>query len=235
MNIIDFLILGILAIHVLYGAYRGFVISLLSLGSCILAIVLTFVFFPGLVNSIFSNADVVGSLNYFTGAEALLKNVPNAGLEIASIDTNNLSQVLDQLQLPKPLDSILLQNIEQQVFQSSTSLTLGDYVVQSIISVAVHIFSFLVVFLLLYFSFAVLLNFLKGIFRFPALRFGDAILGGAIGLVRGVLFVFVFFSSLPMLQSMIPMEEFKLLVNQSELAPFFYNPSFIISLLNKQL
>lgn len=235
MNIIDYVILAILAIHLLYGAYRGFVSSLLSLGSCILAIVLSFMFFPQLVDGISANADIVGSLSYFTGAEALLKNVSNAGLEIANLDSTNLSLVLDHLQLPKPLDSVLLQNIQQEVFQSTATLTLGDYVVQTIIGVAIHIFSFIVVFLLIYFAFSIVLNLLKGIFRFPALRFGDAALGGLIGLVRGVLFVFVFFSSLPLLPSMLPIEEVRLLINQSELAPFFYNPSFIISILNRQL
>ena len=38
MNIVDYIILGIIGLNIIYGLYRGFIQSLLSLGGSILAV-----------------------------------------------------------------------------------------------------------------------------------------------------------------------------------------------------
>ncbi len=234
MNIVDYIIIGIIAINIIYGMYRGFIQSLLSLGSAILAVMVSFLYFPKLVDYILGNTAIISSLSYFTGAETLLKNVPEAGISIQNIDTNAITAALDRLQLAKPLDSILAQNIRGQVFQSATSLTLGDYISQTIISVFIHIIAFIAVYMLAFFLCSIVLNLLKGIFRFPALRHADALAGGVMGAVRGVIFVLIVFTLVPLIQTVIPMEEMRLLLNQSQLAPYFQNGSFILNIMQRK-
>ena len=46
MNIVDYVILGILGLSVLLGFYRGFISSVLNTGGCLLAFGLSFVLYP---------------------------------------------------------------------------------------------------------------------------------------------------------------------------------------------
>ena len=46
MNIVDYVILGVLGLSVLMGFYRGFISSVLNTGGCLLAFGLSFVLYP---------------------------------------------------------------------------------------------------------------------------------------------------------------------------------------------
>lgn len=234
MNIVDYIILGIIGLNIIYGLYRGFIQSLLSLGGSILAVFASFLYFPKVVDFIAQQTDIISSLSYFTGAETLLKNVPAAGQSVQSINSAGIMAALDQLQLAKPLDIILAQNIRQQSFRSATQLTLGDYVAQTVISVSIHIIAFIACYFLAFSLISIVLNLLKGIFRFPALRHADALAGGLLGALRGVIFVLIIFTLSPLLQTIVPIEEFRLLLNQSQFAPYFQNGNFIINILQRK-
>ena len=52
MNIVDYVIIGILGISVLVGLYRGFVSSVLNTGSCLISFGLSFWLSPKLVDLI---------------------------------------------------------------------------------------------------------------------------------------------------------------------------------------
>ena len=72
-------------------------------------------------------------------------------------------------------------------------------------------------------------------FRFPVLKHFDWLAGGAFGFLLGVLLCFVVFTMLPLVESVIPIAEFRLLVDQSQLAQFFKNGNLIVSIMNRKL
>ena len=59
MNIVDIVILGILALSVLVGLYRGFISSVASIGGTLLSLGLSFVLSPKLVSWVQSNPDLI--------------------------------------------------------------------------------------------------------------------------------------------------------------------------------
>ena len=66
MNVVDIIILAVLALSVIVGMYRGFVASLLSMGSCLISLILSFVLSPKLVTWIQGNQDLTRQLLMLT-------------------------------------------------------------------------------------------------------------------------------------------------------------------------
>ena len=76
---------------------------------------------------------------------------------------------------------------------------------------------------------------LRAVFRFPVLKHLDWLAGGVFGLLLGVVLCFAFFTVLPLLESVVPLTEFRELVDQSALAQVFENGNLIISIMNRRL
>ncbi|NMD38408.1 MAG: CvpA family protein [Christensenellaceae bacterium] len=234
MNVLDLIIIGIIAMSTIYGIYRGFIQSLISLGGSIVSVAISFLIYPSLVNYIATNPEIIHSLLYFTDADSLIGDLGLASTSINLVNRDMVSKLMDKLQLAKPIDTLLAQNIEYKVFSTTNALNLSDYVSQTIISVSINIISFLICYFAIFIIFSLVLNFIKGIFRFPLLKQLDGLAGGLMGFLRGIIFVFLFFTLIPLLQTIIPLEFFTNFINSSQLAPIFQNSSFIISIMNKR-
>ena len=78
-------------------------------------------------------------------------------------------------------------------------------------------------------------NLIRSVFHFPVLKQLDWLAGGVFGFIIGCVLCFVFFTAMPLLQSVIPLEQFQELVKQSALAKIFENGNLIISIMNRQL
>jgi hypothetical protein len=73
------------------------------------------------------------------------------------------------------------------------------------------------------------------VFRFPVLRQLDSLTGGVFGLLRGVLICLAFFTLVPLVQTMLPMDIINQLIEESQLAPIFMNGNLITAIMNKKL
>ena len=62
MNIVDYIIIGVIALSLLLGIYRGFIASVLNTGGCVVSFFLSFKLYPYLADSIRNNGDLVRTL-----------------------------------------------------------------------------------------------------------------------------------------------------------------------------
>ena len=69
------------------------------------------------------------------------------------------------------------------------------------------------------------------VFELPVLRHLDALIGGVFGLARGVLLLFIFFSVVPIVMAVVPIEPLEAMIESSQLAPMF-DSSLILTILN---
>lgn len=235
MNILDIIIVAIIAISAIYGLYRGFVHSLLSLGASIVSIFASLLFLPGVVKSIFQNPKIVNWLVYFTDSDYLIGNIDMSKMSVLSVDKNYIGQLLDKLKLASPLNSMLESNIKGLAFKSSGALNLGDYVSQTILTVAVNIVSFIAIYFICFIIISVFLNILRIVFSFPLLKQLDGLLGMLMGVMRGIIFVFILFAVVPIIQSTVPLDFLRDAISNSHLAPIFQNSSFIINIMNNHI
>lgn len=237
MNLIDYGIVILVMIFTLFGFYRGFLQSLLNLGGCLLSFAASFWLFPKLSDAVSSNTEIVRMLSGYTDSGSVLGDLDLSSQLVNTLNASNISSIVEKANLPDPLGKLLQENLAQQAFSPLGDLAenVGDYVNQTILSVSINVLSFIVCFILCFLVITIVVNLLKSVFRFPLLKQLDWLAGGAFGFVIGCVICFVIFTAMPVLQSLIPLENFQQMVDESALAGIFQNGNLVISIMNRKL
>ena len=236
MNIVDYVIIGMVAVSVLFGLYRGVVASVLSMGGGLISFLGSFALYPKLAAVIQNNQELQRTLLHYTDASSRIGDLELALTNVINLGREGVQQVLNNVSLPAPLDSILRVNLENLVYGTSgAASTVSDYVSQTILQASINIICFLVCFIGLNIALSLTLNLIRAVFRFPVLKQLDSLAGGVFGLLRGVLVCLAVFTLVPLVQTMIPMEIIDSLLAESSLAPIFMNGNLITAIMNKQL
>ena len=237
MNAIDYGIVVLLLVFTLFGFYRGFLQSLLNLGGCLLSFAASFWLFPKLADAVSSNTEIVRLLSGYTDSGSVLGDLDLSSLSVNTLSATNISAIVDKASLPDPIGRLLQANLAEKAFSPLGDLAtnVGDYINQTILSVSINVLSFIVVFILCFLAVTIVINLLKSVFKFPLLKQLDWLAGGAFGFVIGCVLCFVVFTAMPVLQSLIPLENFQQMVSESALAGIFQNGNLVISIMNRKL
>ena len=236
MNPVDWVVLGILAVSVLFGLYRGFIASVASMGGCLISLAASFWLSPTVSKFIQENTDLTNTLMSYADATTRLKDSTLSALPVQGLTSETISTILGRASLPAPLDKLLQSNLEQQVYKvAEIPQDVGHYVTQTIVSALMNVICFVITFVLLLVLFHIIVNLLKAIFRFPVLKQLNAIAGGAFGLLRGALLCFVLFALAPLLQTVVPVEGLGEMIQTSVFAPVFNSGTLILSIMNGHL
>lgn len=226
MNIVDIVILVILGVSVVYGLYRGFVHTILSVACCLISVLLAFSFGPKLAAVVSGSQGVSSTLATYTDAVARVGDYDLASTPVEQLSQGVIDQVLESVSLPEPISDILADNLENRVFSGTGLTTVNDYVSNTVVAVAVNVLCFIVCFAISYLLLSVVVSLIQHIFRLPLLKQLDWLAGGAFGLVRGALLLYVLFLLMPILSTVIPLDAFNELLAQSTLAPIFGSNGF---------
>ncbi len=237
MNIIDIIVLGVLAVCVVVGMYRGFIQTVLNLGAGLLSFVGAFLLYPKLADVLSSNTDITRAISSYTDSSSILGSLDLSSKAVNALDPQSIQQVVERANLPDPLGTLLKHNLNERVFSPLGNLAtnVGDYVNQTILSVSVNVICFILCFAAIFIIASIIINMLRAVFRYPVLKHLDGLVGGVMGLLVGVLICFVFFTVMPIVEGMVPLPEFRELVEQSRLAGFFTNGGLIVSIMNRKL
>lgn len=228
---VDLIILLILAIALLAGYYRGMVYSAISLGLSLLSFVMALLLcttLSGLVQKRQSFYEMM--LYYFEGYEYINEtSVELVHVSVSQIGDRELSVVVKNANMPSPFDEAVTKNVKKQVYQRRNIYSLGDYFNQTIVDTVLNILSLLVLFLL----FRLVMGFVLRLIDFgaaglPRLRRLDAPLSCGIGLLHGILLVFIVFMLVPLMLVVVP----KLVkyIDDSVLGGFFYKANLLLKL-----
>lgn len=226
-----------LGLCVLFGLYRGFIQSVLNLAGGLAAFAGSFWLFPKLADVLSTNTEITRIISTYTDSGTLLGDLDLSSLSVSALSQDSIASIVERANLPSPVDTLLEHNLAQQVFSPLGNLAtnVGDYVNQTILSVSINVLCFLLCFVICFVVMTILINVLRAVFRFPVLKHLDWLAGGVFGLLIGVLLCFVIFTVLPLMESVVPLPEFRELVDQSALAQVFENGNLIISIMNRKL
>ncbi len=231
MNVVDYVILGIVGVSLLFGLYRGFITSVLGLVSVFVAMFAAYALGPVISEAIYKNETIVNTLIHYTDASSRLGDLDLSMRAVAGLDTSTIADIVSRANLPVPFDSLLSGNLAQQVFTSIGSTNVSQYVNNTIVTSFVSILSYIVVFLVSYLALTLLVGLIGYVFKFPALKHLDALLGGIFGIARGVFVVYVLFALVPILMTVMPFPEFGDLVRASQLGDALYKSNIVTTIL----
>ena len=227
MNIIDIIILAVLGVSVVFGLYRGFISGVLSVAALIGSAALAFAMSGELAAWLQGNQTLIDTLMYYTDAGSRIPNLDPSLLSVAEVTEGALAQILEMAGLPAAFETAFIENLGL----ASGAQTISAVLSQTIVSVSLSIISFLICFLLAYVVMTFVIHLIAYVFELPVLRHLDALIGGVFGLARGVLLLFIFFSVVPIVMAVVPIEPLEAMIESSQLAPMF-DSSLILTILN---
>ena len=233
MNLIDIAVIGVLALFILHGIYKGFLPTLLSIGAYILAWLAAIVLLPVGSNSIRGSEKLFNTMLYYTEGSEYVNDVELARKSIDEISTDTLNAVFAKADLPYPMAKNIADNIARESFAENGITTLGDYFNQTIVIVFINILVFIAMFAIIRIILAFIINGVDYAWMLPKLRVADRAIAGGIGLIRGILAVFLLFMLLPIVLIVLQ-GKFAFLtdmVNDSMMAKFFYRTNFLLSMM----
>ena len=184
MNVVDYVIIGLIGLSVLFGIYRGFVSSVLNTGGCLISFALSFWLYPKVAAVIQNNQELVRTLMHYTDASSRIGDLELAISNVAQLTQEKIAEVLGKVQLPAPLDTLLEVNLTNHVFSQAGISTVSDYVSQTIIGACINIICFLLCFIVLFLVVSILLNVIRAV-PFPAAQAAGLAGGGRLWVCTG--------------------------------------------------
>ena len=232
MNIIDILILIIIGVSVIFGMHRGFISGVLSVAALIGAAALALATSGDLAAWLKGNETLVETLMYYTDAGSRVSSLDLSLMSVSQVTSSALAQILQSANLPVAFQSAFISAVESaKASVSASAMTIAELLSQTIVNVSISILSFLICFFLAYAVATFVIHLIQYVFELPVLRHLDALIGGAFGLVRGVLLVFILFALIPIVLAVAPVQMIEDLIAASKLAPMF-DSQLILSILH---
>lgn len=224
MNIIDIILLAILAISFISGMQKGFLTSLLATFGFVAAWVLASSVHMTL-SSQFMSSQLLKWLNANVSFDSFLANLGSVGQEycrdiIGSVKA--ISQELSSQNMPAAIVNAFEANIA-----AFPTLTVSEYLSTTVFQAAFNIVSFVIAFALSYAVIILIVNLLNNMFRMPKLRGVDGILGGVLGAVRGYAIICLVVSIIPMVFTALSSDVIEALLEGSKVGDFFMNSTSV--------
>jgi len=170
-------------------------------------------------------------LYYTEGSEYVaITDVELTRAPISSISSDQLHTVLQNADMPLPMDRCVIKNIASEAFRDSGVTTLGDYFNQTIVCVVINILALILIFAVVRLILGFVIRGVEyGRGGFPVLSRGDGVIGAGLGLIHGVLMMFVIFLIVPVMLTVLPkLYEF---LSESFFGEFFYQANFLLALI----
>ncbi len=229
MNIVDIIILAILGLSLFSGMYKGFITSTLALVGFCGAWIASLASYQYLVKAVTANESLMKFFTGLVGSLDIFKTTSLANMPVANATAANIDQAVSEISIPL-IDKLFRNNVVGQVFANEGLSTMNDYLTQTLMTTALNIICFLLMFIVIYAAVLLIVNLLNNVFRFPALRHLDWLLGGVFGLVRGLVIVMLIFAVVPTIASALSSMKITLLtdlLNESKFGSIFKDGAFL--------
>ena len=237
MNIIDVIILAILGLSLVSGMYKGFITSTLALVGFCGAWIGSMTSYQYLVQAVNANESLMNFFSSLVGSLDLFKTPSLANMKVSAATAANIDQAVSEINIPL-INNLFRTNVTGQVFANEGLSTMGEYLTQTLTTTALNVICFLIMFIVIYIAVLLVVNLLNNVFRFPALRHMDWLLGGLFGLVRGLVIVMLIFAVVPTIASALSSMKIDLLtdlINESRIGKIFQDSNFVANTLQNIL
>ena len=224
MNLLDIVIIAILAFYLISGMYRGSITSFLGTIGFVGAWYGAKEFYPTVANMALSNRTLMAVLNQYLEPDSFFATHQQAMMTVSEVIRGGESAIQNAVGSISGNLSVISKafeaNIRSQVFQSLGIETLADYLDQTIWQAVFNVTAFVLCFIALYVLACLVVNLLDHVISFPLVRGFDWLLGGILGLVRGFVICVLVLNLVPAITTVVAPEFAQSLIGESVLMNF---------------
>ena len=227
MNLLDIVILAILAFYLISGMYRGSITSFLGTIGFVAAWYGAGQWYPTVAGMALSNQTLMAVLNQYLEPESFFATHAQAVTTVAEVISGGETAIQNAIASVSGNLSVISKafeaNVRSQMFQNLGISTLADYLDQTIWQAVFNVGAFILCFIALYVVAMLVVNLLDHVISFPLVRGFDWLLGGALGLVRGLVICVLVLNVVPAIAQIIAPEFAQNLISGSVLMNFVNN------------
>lgn len=221
MNIVDILILAVLAFCLFAGMHKGFIASFMSLGGFIASWFGAKAVYAQLADLALSNTTLMAVLSQYLEPESFFASKAQAAMSVSEVVSGGETAIQNAVSSVAEKISVIAEafegNIRNQAFSRLNITTLADYLDQTIWTAIFSVLAFIVAFIVIYALISLVINLLDHVICFPVFRMFDWLLGGLCGLARGIVVAILIMCLAPTAISLISPELTETLMNGSAL------------------
>lgn len=221
MNLLDIILLAILAFFLISGMYRGSITSFLGTAGFVAAWFGARQFYPQVAHLALSNQTLMAVLNQYLEPESFFKSHAEAMTTVAEVISGGETAIQNAIGSLNGNLSVISKafeaNVRSQMFQNLGISTLSDYLDQTIWQAVFNVGAFVLCFAALYALVCLVVNLLDHVISFPLIRGVDWLVGGLLGLVRGLVVCVLIVNLLPAVAQVVSPDFAQALVGNSTL------------------
>lgn len=224
MNIIDYVIIAIMAYGLLSGMYKGSITSGMSTLGFAGAWFGAKMVYADIAHLALSNTTLMAVLNQYLEPENFFESHTLAMTAVSDVIAGGeeaigaaVNSVGGQFRF---IAEAFSANVRNQAFANLNISTLSDYLNQTLWVAVFNVVAFLAAFVVIYLLISLVVSLLDHVICFPAFRGVDWLIGGALGMLRSSVVVVLVLAVLPTLISIISPELTQELINGSALYTF---------------
>ena len=201
MNLLDVIIIAILAYFLISGMYRGSITSLLSTAGFVAAWYGAVKYYPQVAQLALSNQTLMAVLHQYLEPESFFKTHAQAMTSVAEVISGGETAIQNAIGALSGNLQIIARafetNVRSQAFQNLGISTLSDYLDQTIWQAVFNVGALLLCFVIFYALACLIVNLLDHVISFPLIRGVDWLIGGLLGLARGAVICVLILNLLP--------------------------------------
>jgi uncharacterized membrane protein required for colicin V production len=220
MNWLLIIVLAILAVNALIGMKAGFIKTVFSLCSMVVALVLTLWLSPYANNYMRNNDTIYKSIS--SGVEKVLPAIEK------NADKKVQENTIDKMTLPKAIKKSLIKNNKKEVYKKLSVKTFKGYLKSYLTGIVINALAFSVTFILLLLLLWVVCIALNIISKLPMLNQINKMAGLLAGAVHGLVVVWLLFILLTVFGSSEWGQKAMEMIGKDEILSMIYNNNIIL-------
>lgn len=225
MNYIDLGILFFFTISFVFGMYYGLSVSLMNLSSFFLSWFMAMLFHSKAVVFVLKKyPDLINIIAYYSEGSSKIPFLDNK-IDVSTLDASKIQELIDISGLPNPFCKNLIFNLENLNLPGIK--TVGEYFDITVSNVILNLAVLIALFIVFQIIFSIIISIVKNTVELPILRGFDSLAGGSLGVLRGLLYLFIIFSFVPLLYLAVPADFLSNLIDNSKFIKFFLDKNFL--------
>jgi len=227
MNVLTIIVLIIFLVFILNGYRKGFIRKFASMFFFIAASMLVYLATPH-ISSFLKNYTPVYKVIEDKCEQAFLTDEGNAEEE-----TSQLEQIkfIENLEIPEVLQKQLTSNNNKTVYENLAVESFKNYIVSYLATLILNIISYVVTFILVSVILRLAIKALDVMAKLPIIHGINQFLGLFLGLLQGVLVVWLIFLVITIFSSTSTGRQLLLMVSESPILTFIYDSNLLLKFL----
>ncbi len=221
MNIIDIVIIAIILFFGIKAYKSGFIMSCLSFLPSISALLVTYILQPVISN-------FIRSTEFYTNLKISIGEMIGINSIISDTAMQAQNEIIRNMQIPEFLKSTLIENNNPVIYGLLDVNSIQDYITGFIASILVNAVCMIVLFVVTSIVVKIIIKLLNTFSKLPVISFFNKISGLLIGIIQGLIIIWVICIALTFFYFNPSWKEFFDMLNSSMLGSYMYENNILL-------